>query len=459
MAAQYGVQAFSFYWIGAIPAMIFLALWMMPVYRKSRVESVPEYLQIRYGTGVRLLNACSVALLMLLLGGISLYAMAQVLEVVVGFSFIASVLLSAGVVLVYVLLGGLRATIYNEVLQLAVMLGGLVPLAFRSLRTGAGSLSSANGLRGHLWKGLPIVSRTAPLDGVGVVVGLGFVLSFGYWCTDFVLMQRAFTSRTDEEARKVPLLAGFGKLAFSLIVVLPGAAAAKLLPELGHTRRFDQALPAIMTQLYGPTMLGLGLTALAASLMSGLAANVSAFSAIWTGDIYRTYLRKNASDEHYLWMGRVSAISAIVVSIAASLITFLFDDLMENVQLIFSVFGSPFWAIFLLGMSSKRVDGRGAIWGFLGGSLVGMLHLLAYSRGWILYGSSMSSTFYGAIYAFLAACVIAWLIPSDGKNQSDSVDRGVIFRWKTEQRGLSAGLWILSGLLLLTCVVLNVVWR
>jgi SSS family solute:Na+ symporter len=459
MAAQYGVQAFSFYWIGAIPAMIFLALWMMPVYRRSRVESVPEYLQIRYGSDVRLLNACTVALLMLLLGGISLYAMAQVLEVVVGFSFAASVLLSAGVVLVYVLMGGLRATIYNEVLQLAVMLGGLAPLAFRSWRAGAASLSSADGLRGHLWHGLPIVSRTAPLDGVGVVIGLGFVLSFGYWCTDFVLMQRAFAARTDEEARMVPLLAGFGKLAFSLIVVLPGAAAARLLPELGHTRRFDQALPAIMTQFYGPTMLGLGLTALAASLMSGFAANISAFSAIWTGDIYRAYLRKDASDEHYLRMGRISTAAAVAVSVAASLITFLFNNLMEHVQLIFSVFGSPFWAIFLLGMSSKRVGARGAVWGFLGGSLIGLLHLLAYTRGWILYGSSMSSTFYGAIYAFSGACAIAWLTPLDRNNQPHPVGRGVIFRWKTEPTASNAGLWILSGMLLLACVVLNVLWR
>ncbi len=456
MAAQYGVQAFSFYWIGAIPAMIFLAVWMMPVYRRSRITSLPEYLEVRYGPGVRLLNACAVAILMLLLGGISLYAMAQVLEVVIGLSFVASVLLSAGVVLVYVLLGGLRATIYNEVFQLLVMLAGLLPLAFRSFHIGAASLASAHGVRGHLWQGLPVVSRTAPLDGIGVVVGLGFVLSSGYWCTDFVLMQRAFTARTDSDARKVPLLAGFGKLAFSLIVVLPGAAAAKLLPELGHTLRFDQALPGIMTQLYGPTMLGLGVTALAASLMSGLAANVSAFAAIWTGDIYRTYLNKGASDRHYLRMGLLSTVAAIAVSIAASLITFRFSNLMEHVQLIFSVFGSPFWAIFLLGMTSKRVRAKGAVWGFLAGSLVGLLHLLATAQGWLHYGSSMNSTFHGAIYAFFTACFVAWLSPQHTA-QSDSVDTGVVFRWGGGRAG--PGVWILAALLLIACVVLNVVWR
>jgi SSS family solute:Na+ symporter len=340
------------------------------------------------------------------------------------------------------------------------MLGGLLPLALRGFHMGAASLSEASGSRAHLWKDLPIVSRSAPFDGVGVVFGLGFVLSFGYWCTDFVLMQRAFTARTESAARQVPLLAGFGKLIFSLMVVLPGAAAVRLLPEIGHSLRFDQALPALMTRMYGPRMLGLGLTALAASLMSGLAANVSAFAAIWTGDIYCTYLRRNQTDEHYLLMGRLSAAAAIVISVLASLITFLFSNLMENIQLIFSVFGSPFWAIFLLGMSTRRISQRGAVVGFLSGSLVGLLHLLASIKGWLLYGSMMNSNFYGAIYAFCAAAAIAWLVSPNPAEESVPLDGGLVFQWRTALSGSgTATLWIMSALLLTACLLLNLLWR
>ena len=234
MAAQYGVQAFDFYWIGAIPAMIFLSLWMMPVYRRSGVRTVPEYLELRYGLGLRLFNACVLAIMMLLFAGIALYAMAQVLLVIVGLSFSTSILLSASIVLMYVLLGGVRATIYNEVFQLVFMLAGLVPLAVQCIRLGIVPAGAANIARWHLWTGTPLASRAAPLDVVGVTFGLGFVLSFSYWCTDFVLMQRAFAARTEVAARQVPLWAGFGKLLFSMIVVVPGLVAFRLIPGLGR---------------------------------------------------------------------------------------------------------------------------------------------------------------------------------------------------------------------------------
>ena len=460
MAAEYGVQAFDFYWIGAIPAMIFLALWMMPVYRRSGVRSVPEYLEVRYGPEVRLLNACVIATVLILLAGISLYAMAQVLQVIVGLSFGASILVSASVVLVYVLLGGVKATIYNEVFQLLVMLAGLVPLAILCSRsptipTGAAQLS-----RWHLWTHMPIASRAAPLDVFGVVLGLGFVLSFGYWCTDFVMMQRAFTARTDAEARQVPLWAGFGKILFSFIVVVPGLVAYNLLPELGHSRRFDQTLPSLMTVYYGPAMLGLGLTALLASLMSGLAANVSGFAAVWTGDIYRTRISKNRSDSHYLFVGRLAAIVAIAVSLFTSYIDFLFSTLMEHIQLIFSVFGAPFWAIFLLGMSTRRTTGRGAIAGFLSGTTVAFLHLAATSSGLVHYGSVMNANFHLAIYAFGTTCIVGWLASRPLPNQSADARRGLVFEWKTDHReGRDSLPWVLSAILLSLCVVLNWIWR
>jgi solute:Na+ symporter, SSS family len=460
MAAEYGVQAFNFYWIGAIPAMIFLAIWMMPVYRRSGVRSVPEYLELRYGPEMRLLNACVLAIIMLLFAGISLYAMAQVLQAVVGLRFNASILFCAGVVLVYVLLGGLRATIYNEVFQLLVMLAGLAPLAIYSFHSATAPGAAAEVARWHLWIGLPVASRAAPLDVLGVVFGLGFVLSFGYWCTDFVLMQRAFTARTDVAARQVPLWAGFGKLLFSLIVVIPGLAAYRLLPQLGHSQRFDQALPALMTISYGPAMLGLGLTALLASLMSGLAANISGFAAIWTEDIYRSRIVKDQTENHYLLVGRVSAVAAVAISLVASYIDFLFSSLMEQVQLIFSVFGAPFWAIFLLGMSTRRTTQRGAMAGFLSGSILALLHLAAVAFGWIHYGSVMNANFHVAIYAFCTAFVVGWLVslPEAGRPQQSTKE--LVFQLGTGSR--AAGhklLWILSAVLLSGCLFLNWIWR
>jgi solute:Na+ symporter, SSS family len=380
--------------------------------------------------------------------------------VIVGLSFGASILASASVVLAYVLLGGIKATIYNEVFQLIIMLAGLVPLAIRcafslSLPTDAAQLS-----RWHLWTSEPIFSRSARLDVVGIVVGLGFVLSFGYWCTDFVLMQRAFTSRTDAEARQVPLWAGFGKLVFSFIVVIPGLAAYRLMPQLGRTLRFDETLPSLMKLYYGPAMLGLGLTALLASLMSGFAANISGFAAVWTGDIYRTRIAKGKSDSHYLLIGRMAAIAAIVVSLLTSYIDFLFSTLMEHVQLIFSIFGSPFWAIFLLGMSTRRTTARGAVVGFLSGTVVAFLHLAATSLGFLHYGSVMNANFHVAIYAFSTTYVIGLLVSRPRPVPSIQTATGLVFHWRT---GLPLRnvvlLWILSGILLSVSLLLNWIWR
>lgn len=456
-AAQYGVQAFHFYWIGAIPAMIFLAIWMMPIYRRSQAKTIPEYLEKRYSPGVRLLNAIVVACTMLLLGGISLYAIAQVMQVVLALNFGVSVVLSAAVVLIYVLLGGVRATIYNEVFQLLIMLIGLIPLAVKSfliLRTLPPLPSST---RTHLWTSLPFTSSTSSMDTVGVIWGLGFVLSFGYWCTDFVLMQRTFTARTEVAARQVPLWAGLGKLGFACIVVLPGLVAYRMFPELSGSKRFDQALPLLMQSLYGPFLLGVGLTALVASLMSGLAANVSGFTTLWTEDIYRARIRKFATDEHYIWVARLATTAAILISCATSYINFLFSDLMEHVQLIFAIFGAPFWAVFLLGMCTRRVHAKSAIAAIASGVLFGFVHLFAVIHGWIHYGSLMNANFHGAIDCFLFSVVVALCIPSCKKQTSIST---MMMRWTPF--GSKKELTLLCGLSTLVaalCLLLNWIWK
>lgn len=458
VAAEYGAQAFQFYWIGAIPGMIFLALWMIPVYMRSRVYSVPHYLEVRYSRNVRLLNAYVSAFTLLMLCGISLYALAQVLHVIFGMSYAAGILLSSSVVLTYVLLGGVRATIYNEVLLLGLMLIGLVPLMAHAIPVVRSEMARPGSW--HLWRHMPLASRSAPFDGIGVIFGLGFVLSFSYWGTDFVLMQRALSSRNEAEARQVPLWAGFGKLVFSLIVVVPGMAAARLIPHMGTLHRYDQALPLMMQAFYGPTMLGFGFTALAASLMSGLAANVSAFAAIWTEDIYRPRLRPGKTERHYLQVSYLAYIAAIAFGALASSLSFAFGNLMDQVQLLFSLFSAPFWAIFLFGMASRKATGKGALAGFLSGSIFAILDHLCILWGWIHYGSVMNADFHVAIAAFVITAAVTWAVSKRDHSQSAAHGSPLVFEWRAAWRCEQGPfLFLLAAALLLCCIVLNVVWR
>jgi SSS family solute:Na+ symporter len=306
---------------------------------------------------------------------------------------------------------------------------------------------------------MPLVATHAQSDVSGLVLGLGFVLSFGYWCTDFVLMQRALASRTEAEARQVPLWAGFGKLAFSLIVVIPGLAASRVMPGLGHTQRFDQTLPLMMTLFYGPTFLGLGLTALAASLMSGLAANISGFAAIVTQDIYQSWLVKGREEAHYVHVGRLCTVAAAVASVAASFGSFLFSNLMEHVQLIFSLLAAPFWAVFLLGMTSRRATARGALWGLATGTSCAALHHLAVSRNLLHYGSTMNATFHGALYGFTAALAAGWCLRAPTPLQPRAEAAGLWFDWAAGWHGERIGLLLaLSAVLLAACIAFNIAW-
>jgi Na+/proline symporter len=298
MAAQYGVQALHFYWVGGIPGMIFLGIVVLPVYMRTGARSLPQYLGMRFGTRVRLLNAGISMAGAAGFAGVAIYALAQVLHVLLGWNLPVGALISASLVLVYVLVGGLRATIFTSVFQLFVMIAGLTPLFFLTVHFTAATFAQRPD-RWHLWRPLPLVNPNASLDCIGVAFGLGFVISFSYWCTDFVLIQRALTARTVEAARKVPLLAGFGKLAFGPLIVLPGVAAPALLRGT-HWLSFDESIPALMSLTYGPTLLAVGTSALLASLMAGLAGNVSGFSALWTEEIYRTCLRPDRSEQHYI---------------------------------------------------------------------------------------------------------------------------------------------------------------
>jgi SSS family solute:Na+ symporter len=402
-SAKYGARANHFYWVGAIPAMLFLALFMMPIYYRSRVRSVPEFLKLRYGESARAFNALSFAVMMILVSGISLYAMAIILGSLLGWRFTTSVLVAAAVVLVYIVLGGLAASIYNEVLQFLLIVAGLSPLAFYTLREFKGWRGLAAALPAnlaHTWQGLPAASPfSAAMDGVGNVLGLGFVLSFGYWCTDFLLVQRALAAKDLPAAVQTPLVAAVVKLFFPALVVLPGLAALALFPQ-NIAARYDLALPTLMARYYSHGLLGLGVTAMLASFMSGMAGNVTAFNTVFTYDLYQAYLAPGRTDRHYLGVGRAATVVATLLSIGTAFIVLQFNNLMDYVQLLFSFFNAPLFATFLLGMFTLWATPAGGFWGLVAGTLAALLHHLAYHFRWLPYGSDMAANFYGAICAW-----------------------------------------------------------
>jgi SSS family solute:Na+ symporter len=408
-SAKYGARANHFYWVGAIPAMLFLSLYMMPIYYRSRVRSVPEFLKLRYGESTRAFNALSFAVMMVLVSGISLYAMAIILAGLIGWRFTTSVLVGAAVVLVYIVLGGLAASIYNEVLQFILIVVGLSPLAFYALREFKGWKGLVAALPpgfSHTWQGLPVASPlSATMDGVGNVLGLGFVLSFGYWCTDFLLVQRALAAKDLPAAVKTPLVAAVVKLFFPVLVVLPGLAAVALFPQ-SIAARYDLALPTLMARYYAHGLLGLGVTAMLASFMSGMAGNITAFNTVFTYDLYQAYVAPGQSDRHYLAVGRIATVAGAFLSIGTAFIVLRFNNLMDYVQLLFSFFNAPLFATFLLGMFTLWATPAGGLAGLVAGTLAAVLHYLAYHFRWLAYGSDMTANFYGALCAWMVCFLV-----------------------------------------------------
>ncbi|MEO7962308.1 MAG: sodium/solute symporter, partial [Gemmatimonadaceae bacterium] len=351
--AKYGIATSHFYWVGAIPAMVFVGIFMMPFYYGSRARSVPEYLKLRFDEKTRTLNAVSFACMTVFSSGVSMYAMGKLLNLLLGWNFDTSVLVSAAIVLAYVLLGGLTSAIYNEVLQFFMIVFGFAPLVWIGLRSVGGwdgltaKLAEAAVAKGlpsgaytHAWQGLgSAATNPIGVEWFGLVMGLGFVLSFGYWCTDFLVVQRAMAADSMTAARRTPLIAAVPKMLFPFLVILPGMIALALSAGSGAGQGFippklaegggalmdsagrivldyDLATPMMLVKLFPSGMLGLGLTALIASFMSGMAGNVTAFNTVWTYDIYQAHIKKGATDEHYLWMGRAATVGGILLSVA-----------------------------------------------------------------------------------------------------------------------------------------------
>jgi SSS family solute:Na+ symporter len=429
--AKYGIMTAHFYWIGAVPAMLFVGVFMMPFYFGSRARSVPEYLKLRFDEKTRGLNAVAFAIMTLFSSGISMYALGRMFQLVLGWSFDASVLLSAVIVLVYTYLGGLRSAIYNEVLQFFLIVIGFSPLSILAVQRagGWGGLQQKlPDVMTHTWKYIGSASENPMgVEAFGLFAGLGFVLSFGYWCTDFLVVQRAMAAETMSAARRTPLLAAFPKMIMPFIVIVPGIAALALtksgsaysLPLKGNGYDYDQALTTLMAQFYPSGMLGVGLTALMASFMSGMAGNVTAFNTVFTYDIYQGYIRPKASDAHYLTVGRITTVVGIALSIATAYLATHFNNIMDFLQLIFGFVNAPLFATFLLGMFWKRSTGHGAFFGLLAGTGAAAatygLTLAEDKGGWIAnlhsFPSTMAQNFWIAIFAW-STCFVVTIVVS-----------------------------------------------
>jgi SSS family solute:Na+ symporter len=411
-AAKYGAIVNHFYWLAAMPAMCFVGVFMMPFYYGSKARSVPEFLKLRYNEKTRTLNALSFATLTILVGGIDLYAMAILFQRMLGWPFWASVLASALIVAIYIYMGGLTSSIYNEVLQFFLIVFGFLPLAILGLKEVGGfaglERSLPNPGYAHTWANIWNPSQNPMgIDWFGMIFGLGFVLSFGYWCTDFLVVQRAMAAKDMGAAQRTPLIAAVPKMLFPFIIILPGLIAISL-PEatqlLGTrpdgTIMYDNAIPALLGKYYPSGLLGIGLTALLASFMSGMAGNVTAFNTVWTYDIYQTHINPGKPDSHYLRMGKFATVFAVGMGIATAFIVLRFGTLMDYLQLLFAFFNAPLFATFVLGMFWKRATPNAAFAGLLSGILSAVGHYTLYAFKVISYPSDMTANLYQAIYAF-----------------------------------------------------------
>ena len=450
--AKYGMLTTHFYWVGAIPAMVFLAMFMMPFYYGSKARSVPEYLKLRYDEKTRGLNAILFALMTVLSSGISMYALAILTEKVLGWNFHVSLLLSAAIVLGYTYLGGLSSAIYNEVLQFFIIVIGLLPLVFLSLHQVGGweglqyqlaPVAASHGYEPDAYTTMWRHSGTAggnPLgvEWYGILLGLGFVLSFGYWCTNFLIVQRAMAAESPRAARNTPLIGAIPKMFIPFLIIVPGMVALALMnnPAAQFTIPTNEAGQPIydytiisLLKYYLPSgALGLGITALLASFMSGMAGNISAFNTVWTYDIYQSYIRpatanKEADDKHYLKVGRLATIFGVLVSIAAAYLASMFGNIMDFLQTIFSMINAPLFAVIFLGMFWKRSTGHAAFTGLLAGFLIALLHhgltvpagaTTLVKGGWIatlhVYPVEMAQNFWTAIFAFTTSALVTVVI-------------------------------------------------
>jgi SSS family solute:Na+ symporter len=551
--AKYGIATSHFYWVGAIPAMAFVGIFMMPFYYGSRARSVPEYLKLRFDEKTRGFNAISFATMTVFSSGISLYAMGKLLNLLVGWSFGTSILIAAGIVLVYTFLGGLGSAIYNEVLQFFLIVFGFAPLVFLGLRDVGGWsglkerltwVASANGFgEGAYTQSWAYMGHSATnpvgVEWFGLVMGLGFVLSFGYWCTDFLVVQRAMAANSMSAARRTPLIAAVPKMLMPFIVIVPGMLALvvgpapapprdlaaapraaaeasyasnpgnasveamvaarppqatversrgiippKMDPATGEPLRdergrlvldYDLATPMMLVRFFPAGLLGLGLTALLASFMSGMAGNVTAFNTVWTYDIYQAYIRPGRPDGHYLTMGRIATVVGVAISLAAAYVAASFNNIMDLLQLVFAFVNAPLFATFALGMFWKRATGHGAFIGLVSGTLAAAVHhgitLPAGAHVGIKGGyfgvlqtfpSELAQTFWTAIVAWTTCFVVTIVVSFLTRPRPDEEMKGLVYALTPIQKDAGEPWYrrpaALGAVVLSAAVALNVIF-
>jgi SSS family solute:Na+ symporter len=436
-ANQYGILATHWYWIGAIPAMLFLGLIMMPFYYISKTHSVPGYLKLRFGESSRALSAVCFGLMTVLMSGINMFAMAKVMQVVLGWDINFSIWVSSITVALYVFAGGLLSAIFNEVLQFfLIWLGALLISIIGLIETGGwhGMVERIHqNFPGkdftHLWSALGSSTHNEMgIHWIGIVFGLGWVVSFGYWTTDFLVVQRVLAAKDLRSAKMAPIIGAAFKMAVPFIVILPGLLGLAVLPEHlvgedvaaatgGHT--FNEVLPLMLARYCGPGLLGLGITALIAGFMSGMAGNVSAFATVWTYDIYRPFIRKKASDAHYVSVGRWCTLLGVLVSIGTAYFVMQFHSIMDYVQALFSIFIAPLFGTVLLGMLWKRATPAGGFWGLLTGTLTaaglwGWAHVDPSALKILAFGTEpkdLAQDMYRALWSWIV-CVLVTVVVS-----------------------------------------------
>jgi SSS family solute:Na+ symporter len=449
--AKYGVATVHFYWIGAVPAMVFLGIVMMPFYYNSKVRSVPEYLRLRFNDSTHVLNSLTFAVATVLIAGVNLFAMALVIRLLLGWPLAISIVLAAAIVLVYITLGGLSSAIYNEVLQFFVIVAALVPLTIVGLKAVGGwsglqdKVTGAKGLGSlalHPWQGTGVGDVTNPIGAnwIAIVFGLGFVLSFGYWTTNFAEVQRALAAKNLSAARRTPLIASFPKLFIPLVVVIPGLIAAVTIKGLGAKTgdlQFNNAIPILISKYLPTGMLGIAITGLLAAFMAGVAANVTAFNTVVSYDLWQAYIRKDRSDEYYVRFGRIATVIGIVIAIGTAFIAAGYNSMMDYIQALFSFFNAPLFATFIIAMFWRRATPWAGFWGLASGTLAAIAVHFLHSRGPLELGSPLSADFWGAVAAFVVDAVVTVAVSLATPPKPEHELRGLVWGL-TETEDVSA---------------------
>jgi SSS family solute:Na+ symporter len=482
--AQYGVPAVHYYWVGAVPAMVFLGLVMMPFYYGAKVRSVPEYLRLRFNEATHAFNAATFAIATVLISGVNLYALALIIHLMLGWSIILAILIAAALVLIYITLGGLTSAIYNEVLQFFIIVAALLPLTLVALH----AVGGVNGLITkvkhfkplgdaglHAWRGLGIHHVTNPLasDWVGIVFGLGFVLGFGYWTTNFAEVQRALSARNMSASRRTPLIGAFPKIFLPAIIILPGLIAVVTVKGLGVGKglgvQYNTAIPHLIGNYLPEGMLGLAVTGMLAAFMAGVAANVTAFNTVVTYDLIQSYFVKDRDSAFYIRSGRVVTIAGILVSVLTALIAKGYSNIMNYIQTLFSIFNAPLFATFIIAMFWRRATAWAGFFSLVAGTAAAYIvnRLNAYSTIFH-FGSPLSASFWQAIIAFLVDAFVLVTVSLVTKPKPTEDLRGLVWGLtRAEEAEVNEDprdkLWwrspaLLGGIAIVLVVALNIIF-